>query len=263
MSLKIHGLEIQKTDGTPLLGPLWLDLPPGGRVGLAGPSGCGKSLLVRALFGVLPEGLQRAAGTMRAWGAPLGLPSSERDEIRGLKLGWVPQDPLQALNPYLKVKDHLSLLPVAHLGEAPDAALRRLAPWMERLRLPAGSVFLRKRPHELSGGQRQRLCLAMALATEPEWLILDEPTTALDPLVQADFLDLMLELQRQRAFGWLWISHDLGVLAATCTELRVMDHGRIVESGPLAQVLAEPRHPCTARLLAASRRGPLEDSRPA
>ena len=142
-------------------------------------------------------------------------PHPDRDRIRGRRLAWVPQDPLQALNPFLRAQEQLALLPGVHLGESRQAALTRLGPLLERLRLPQDRAFFRRYPHQLSGGQRQRLVLAMALSCDPELLILDEPTTALDPTVQAEFLTLVLELQKEKNLGYLWISHDLGVVAAT------------------------------------------------
>jgi oligopeptide/dipeptide ABC transporter ATP-binding protein len=251
MSLEIRNLLLTRLDGVHLLGPLDLDLAPGERLGLVGESGSGKTLLVRALFGVLPPGVRQADGTVRAFGASPG-PDG--------RLAWVPQDPGQALHPLLTVAQHLALLPRALRGEPFGAALARLAPLLERLRLPGDRSFLRRRPHQLSGGQRQRLCLAMALSCDPALMVLDEPTTALDPLVQADFLALVLDLQRERDLGVLWITHDLGLAAAAGERLLVLYGGQTVEAGPAARLLAGPRHPCTARLLAAARREPSSEA---
>lgn len=251
MSLEIRNLVLTRLDGVRLLGPLDLDLAPGERLGLVGESGSGKTLLARALFGVLPPGVRREGGTIRAFGAP---------PARDGRMAWVPQDPGQALNPLLTVAQHLALLPRAQRGERPAAALARLAPLLERLALPGGPAFLRRRPHQLSGGQRQRLCLAMALSCEPRVLVLDEPTTALDPLAQRAFLELVLDLQRTRGLGVLWVTHDLGLAAAACERLVVLYGGQTVEAGPTARLLASPRHPYTARLLAAARQEPSADA---
>lgn len=250
MSLEIRNLVLTRLDGVRLLGPLDLDLAPGERLGLVGESGSGKTLLARALFGVLPPGVRQAGGTIRAFGAP---------PARDGRMAWVHQDPGQALHPLLTVAQHLALLPRAQRGERPAAALARLAPLLERLALPGDRAFLRRRPHQLSGGQRQRLCLAMALSCDPALLVLDEPTTALDPLAQAAFLDLVLGLQRERGLGVLWITHDLG-LAAACERLLVLYGGQAVEAGPTARLLSEPRHPYTARLLAAARQEPAAEA---
>jgi oligopeptide/dipeptide ABC transporter ATP-binding protein len=229
-------------------------------VGLVGESGSGKSLLVQALFGVLPAGVRQAGGTIEAFGVPMDREGPDRDRVRGARLAWVPQDPQQALNPFMRVRDQLALLPQVHRREGRREALARLRPLLERLRLPTDEAFLRRFPHQLSGGQRQRLCLAMALSCDPELLVLDEPTTALDPTVQADFLALMAELQRERGLGFLWITHDLGVVASVCERLLVLYGGEPMEAGPAAQLIAHPRHPYTRRLMEAARREPALES---
>ena len=256
MSLQIRNLRLARRDGAHLLGPLDLDLMPGDCLGLVGESGSGKSLLVQALFGVLPEGVLRTSGEVRAFGARLDQPGPGRDRIRGARLAWVPQDPLQALNPFMKVSEQLALLPGVHRKEGGKQALARLRPLLERLRLPSDAGFLKRFPHELSGGPRQRLCLAMALSCDPELVVLDEPTTALDPGVQAEFLQLMRELQAERGLGFLWITHDLGVVASICARILVLYGGEPMEAGPSERLLARPRHPYTARLLSAARREP-------
>ena len=260
MSLAIDALLLEQVDGVRLLGPLSLQLAPGERVGLVGESGSGKSLLVQALFGVLPPGVRQAGGSVWAFGTPMDRPGRDRDHIRGARMAWVPQDPRQALNPLLTLAQHLTLLPGVHQGEPAPAAQRRLAPLLERLGLPAGADFLRRFPHQVSGGQRQRICLAMALSCDPELLVLDEPTTALDPMAQKAFLDLVLELQRERGLGFLWITHDLGLASLACERLLVLYGGEAVEAGPAARLLSAPRHPYTARLLTAARRRPSVES---
>ena len=247
MSLEIRNLVLTRLDGVHLLGPLDLDLAPGERLGLVGESGSGKSLLARTLAGLLPPGIVQATGTARVFGVP------PRPDGR---IGWVPQDPGLVLNPLLTVGEHLALLPRALRDEAPRTALVRLVPLLQRLGLPGDRAFLGRRPHQLSGGQRQRLALAMALSCDPGLLVLDEPTTALDPLAQAAFLGLVLGLQRARGLGVLWITHDLALAAAACERLLVLYGGQAVEAGPAARILSAPRHPYTARLLAAARQEP-------
>ena len=129
-----------------------------------------------------------------------------------------------------------------------------------RLGLPPGPAFLDRFPHQLSGGQRQRFCLAMALSCDPELLVLDEPTTALDPLAQRAFLDLVLELQRERGLGFLWITHDLALASAVCDRLLVLYGGSSMEAGATRALLSAPRHPYTGRLVEAARRQPSGDS---
>ena len=260
MSLVVDRLSLVREDGVQLLAPISFRLGPGDRLGLVGESGSGKSLLVQALFGVSPPGVQQSGGSITAYGTALDKPSKARDQIRGRRMAWVPQDPLQALNPFLRAQDQLALLPKVHLGESTAQAVARLMPLLEHLRLPTDRAFLRSYPHELSGGQRQRLLLAQALSCDPDLLILDEPTTALDPTVQADFLALMLELQAERALGFLWISHDLGVVASVTTRLMVVYGGEMMEAGPTRRLLQEPRHPYTQRLLQAAKRVPSEEA---
>lgn len=260
MSLVVDRLSLARTDGVQLLAPLSFELGAGDRLGLAGESGSGKSLLGQALFGVLPPGVRQTGGSIRAYGTALDRPSKARDRIRGRRMAWVPQDPLQALNPFMRAQDQLALLPGIHMGESTTQSVARLAPLLERLRLPTDRTFLRSYPHELSGGQRQRLLLAQALSCDPDLLVLDEPTTALDPTVQADFLSLMLELQADRSLGYLWISHDLGVVASVTTRLLVLYGGEAMEAGPTSRLLREPRHPYTQRLLQAARREPSEEA---
>jgi oligopeptide/dipeptide ABC transporter ATP-binding protein len=260
MSLAIHDLILNRWDGVRLLGPLSLSLKPGDRLGLLGESGSGKSLLIQALFGVLPPGVVQGGGTMTAFGVSLDVHGSWLDTIRGVRLAWVPQDPFQALIPLQTVGEHLSLLPGLHRQESVRTALARLAPWLARLGLPPDPAFLDRFPQELSGGQRQRLCLAIALSCDPELLVLDEPTTALDPLVQREFLHLVLELQRERDLGFLWITHDLALAALACDRQLVLYGGSPVEAGPTGSLLSAPRHPYTARLLEAARRRPATES---
>lgn len=256
MALRVDGLALERADGAGLLAPMSLELAPGDRKGLVGESGSGKSLLVQALFGVLPAGVRQVAGSISAYGVPMDRPHPDRDRIRGRRLAWVPQDPLQALNPFLRVQDQLALLPGVHLGESRRATLARLGPLLERLRLPRDRAMLRRYPHQLSGGQRQRLVLAMALSCDPELLILDEPTTALDPTIQAEFLTLVLELQQERNLGFLWITHDLAVVAAATERMLVLYGGHVLEAGSTGTLLASARHPYTRRLLEAARREP-------
>jgi oligopeptide/dipeptide ABC transporter ATP-binding protein len=260
MSLAIDALLLQRSDGVRLLGPLDLSLAPGDRLGLVGESGSGKSLLVQALFGVLPPGVVQSGGTITAFGTRLDRPGVDRDRICGARLAWVPQVPGQALNPLLTLGEHLALLPGVHRREARAGALARLAPLLERLRLPSSVAFLERFPHQVSGGQRQRVCLAMALSCDPDLLVLDEPTTALDPAVQRDFMELVLDLQRERGLGFLWITHDLAVASVVCDRLLVLYGGEPVEAGPLPGLVGKPRHPYTARLLDAAHRRPSAEA---
>ena len=259
MSLVLEAFQLRRTDEVALLGPLHLRLEPGERLGLVGESGSGKSLLARACFGALPPGVVQTGGTLLAFGVALDRPGAAREALRP-RLGWLPQDPQQGLNPLLNLSEHLALLPGLYRNESPTTALARLRPLLERLRLPQDPAFLARFPYELSGGQRQRLGLAMALACEPELLLLDEPTSALDPGVQGDFLELVLDLQRERGLGCLWITHDLALAARACERLVVLYAGQVLEAGPTAEILRARRHPYTARLMEAARGRPSTEA---
>lgn len=260
MPLTIDELILERKDGVHLLGPLGMRLEPAERVGLVGESGSGKSLLIKAIFGVLPDGVSRTSGRISAFGVSMDTPSPKRDGVRGPRLAWMPQDPLPVMNPFMTVEDLVTLLPQALLGQSRRATRSRMLPLMERLRLPTNHEFLRRFPQELSGGQRQRVLLAQALSCEPEVLILDEPTTALDPTVQADFMDLVAALQRECGLAYLWVSHDLAVVSTLAQRLLVLYGGHLVEAGPTRRILESPRHPYTARLLSAARGEPSQES---
>jgi oligopeptide/dipeptide ABC transporter ATP-binding protein len=184
----------------------------------------------------------------------------DRNATSGARLAWVPQDPLLALSPLLTLGEQVALLPGIHRKESHPKALARLRPLLERLRLPTSSAFLGRFPHQISGGQRQRVCLAIALSCDPELLVLDEPTTALDPLVQREFLELILALQRDRGLGFLWITHDLAVASRVCDRLLVLYGGELLEAGPTRSLLSSPRHPYTLRLLEAARHHPSSEA---
>jgi len=248
MSLVIRDLELRRHDGVPLLGPLDLDLAAGERVALVGESGSGKSLLVQALFGMLPSGVHQAGGWVKAFGVRMDIPTPERARIRGQRFAWIPQEPLTALNPLVRLQDHLTLLPRTLRMDSQASVSARMERLLQRLGLPVDPAFLRRYPLEISGGQRQRVVLAMALSCNPELLILDEPTSALDPSLQDDFLKLLEGLRQECGLGWLWITHNLEVVAAMADRAVVLYGGHAVEAGPAGLLLEQPSHPYTRRL---------------
>ncbi len=258
MTLFIKHLSLHRQDGVSLLAPFELTLLPHQRVALVGESGSGKSLLLRAIFGVLPPGIHRGGGRIEAFGISIEGPGA--GDLLGGRLGWVPQEALTALNPLLRIQDQLTLLPRAHRHQSQRQTLLRLAPLMERLRLPQERAFLGRFPLELSGGQRQRVALLMALSCDPELLLLDEPTSALDPELQAEFLATMADLQRDRGLGSLWITHDLRVAARVADRMIVLYGGERLEAGPTERILRAPSHPYTQRLFSAARGEPSKES---
>ena len=216
----------------------------GETLGLVGESGCGKSSLGRALLQLLP--LER--GTVTFDGQALhGLSSAELKKLRP-RMQPVFQDPIAALDPRMSVGDTLGEALGVRSALTRAERTRQIGALLDTIGLPPESA--ERRPHAFSAGQRQRICIARALAVEPEFLVLDEPVSALDVSVQAQIVNLLVELQRTRALTYLFISHDLGVVAHLATRVAVMYAGRIVELGPTEAVLAHPRHPYTRALIA-------------
>ncbi|MFF5231445.1 ABC transporter ATP-binding protein [Dactylosporangium sp. NPDC000521] len=226
----------------------------GESVGLVGESGSGKTLTCRAVLGVLPPGVTVTGGGIHL-GADLDLTRLDRrgwDSVRGNRIAAVFQDPASYLNPSLTVGRQLAEqlrlkggLPRLSRAQARTAAVDLLAAM--GLRRP--SVVYDQYPHELSGGMLQRALIAIAVAGEPELLVADEATTALDTAVQAEVLELLRHLREERGLALLLVSHDLAVVAEVCDRIAVFYAGEIVEQGPAAQVIANPRHPYTEALL--------------
>ncbi|GAB3691364.1 dipeptide ABC transporter ATP-binding protein [Nocardiopsis oceani] len=256
----VTGLRVD-TDTDRLVHPLDLTILAGERVGLIGESGSGKSLTALSLMGLLPDEL-RHGGTVALRDASddlLSAPERELCALRGRRVSMVFQEPMTALNPLMRVGKQVGEVLAQHRTLPNRRAVRaRVAELLASVRLPEPESLLRAYPHQLSGGQRQRVMLAMAFANDPDLLICDEPTTALDVTVQRQVLDLLDEAVRDRGTSLLFVSHDLAVVADTCDRVLVMQHGRIVESGPVMDVLTEPRHAYTKRLLSASRLAPAD-----
>jgi peptide/nickel transport system ATP-binding protein len=219
---------------------------------LVGESGSGKSVTASSILRLLPPGLQISSGRIDLEGVDVvSMPIDELQRVRGARIGMIFQDPMTALNPLLRVGDQIAEMFRIHT-DLPKAAVRaKTLSLLEQMKLPDPMRAAEAYPHELSGGQRQRAMIAMALALEPDVLIADEPTTALDVTTQAQILSLIRELQQRNRMAVLFITHDFGVVAEIGTRIAVMRHGQIVEQGAAADVLRTPRHPYTRTLLAA------------
>ena len=227
-----------------------LDVPRGELVALLGESGSGKSVTARAVMGLAGPGATVAADEITLGGADL-LTASPRQlrELRGTRMSLVLQDALSALNPVLTIGDQLGELFRVHDRASRTAARAKATELLAMVGIPAPSRRVDDYPHQFSGGMRQRILIAMAIALEPELLIADEPTTALDVTVQAQILDLLGDLRTQLDMGVLLITHDLAVVSEVADRLAVMYAGRVIEAGDADSVLSRPSHPYTEALL--------------
>jgi oligopeptide/dipeptide ABC transporter ATP-binding protein len=223
---------------------------PGETLGIVGESGCGKSVTSLALLGILPRAGRAVRGTAVFQGRDL-LQQSDSDlrKIRGKDLAMIFQDPMTSLNPVLTIGRQIREAIEAHLDLDRGEAERRAIALLDDVGIPSAKARLKDYPHQFSGGMRQRAMIAMALACEPKLLIADEPTTALDVTIQAQILDLLRTLVRERSTALILITHDLGVVAGMCERVNVMYAGTFVEAGTAEQLFAHPRHPYTLGLL--------------
>ncbi len=217
----------------------------GETLGIVGESGSGKSVTCYSLMGLIPKPPGRIeSGTARFDGADLlAMNEAELNKIRGKRIAMIFQDPMTSLNPYLRIEEQLIEPLLIHENMPRAEAVKRAIRALEEVGVPDAARRIRSHPHEFSGGMRQRVMIAMALITQPDLLIADEPTTALDVTVQAQILDLIARLQRERGMAVIWISHDLGVVAGFCRRVLVMYAGRVVESGRVEDIFARPLHP--------------------
>ncbi len=222
----------------------------GETLALVGESGCGKSMTALSLLRLLPEPGRIVGGEVFLDGRDLlRLPDVEMRRIRGNDISMIFQEPMTSLNPVLRIGEQIAEVLRLHQGDTKQQALEKAAELLIQVGIADPKRRLRDYPHQLSGGQRQRIIIAMALACDPKLLIADEPTTALDVTIQAQIMDLLLELKQQRQMATLLISHDLGIVAGNADKLAVMYAGKIVESGPVKKIFANPLHPYTQGLL--------------
>jgi peptide/nickel transport system permease protein len=224
----------------------------GEALGIIGESGSGKTVTALSLMGLVPDPPGRiVAGRVVFLDEDLVTAGESRlRELRGDRLAYVPQDPMTAMNPVLTVGEQIGEAVRAHRGTSWEVARQRAAQYLDRVRLPDARRHLNSYPHELSGGMRQRAMIAMALVNEPDLIIADEPTTALDVTIQAQILELLDTLRAETGAALLFITHDFGIVSQLCDRVLVMYAGSVVEAAPLDAILKEPRHPYTRRLLA-------------
>ena len=228
-----------------------LGVARGKTLGIVGESGCGKSMLSLSVMGLVPPPGQNAGGRVMFDGQNLlDLSPAAMRSIRGNRIAMIFQEPMTSLNPVFTIGDQITEAMRAHDRSTSDRALRAKAiAALERVRIPAPDRRFDEYPHQMSGGMRQRVMIAMALACDPDLLIADEPTTALDVTVQAQILDLLRDLQAQSGMAIILITHDLGVVAEMADEVAVMYAGKVVERAAITEIFDDPQHPYTLGLL--------------
>jgi oligopeptide/dipeptide ABC transporter ATP-binding protein len=265
--LDVRGLTVELPSRSGRLLPVndvSFALGSGETLGIVGESGSGKTMLALALMGLTPPGarpsgeawLSHGDGAAGSRGTNLiAAPAEEMRALRGRQIAMIFQEPMTALNPVMRVGAQIEEAIRVHAGKmgAPEVRRRAIAA-LERAAVPKPELRARQYPHQLSGGLRQRAMIAMALAAGPGVLIADEPTTALDVTVQKQILELLGELRRKLGLSLLFVTHDLGVVLEIADRVLVMYAGRVVEEGPVTEVLRRPRHPYTAGLLRAAPR---------
>jgi peptide/nickel transport system ATP-binding protein len=229
-----------------------LAIAPGEILGVVGESGAGKSLTGAAIIGLLPPPGRIAAGEIRLAGERIDhLPEEALRHIRGRRIGAIFQDPLTSLNPLYTIGRQLTETIQTHLPVSAAEARQRAIALLRDTGIPAPEQRLGQYPHQFSGGMRQRVVIALALAAEPQLIVADEPTTALDVSIQAQIIALLKRVCRERGAAVMLVTHDMGVIAETCDRVAVMYAGRVAETGPVAEVIHHPAHPYTAGLMGA------------
>ncbi len=261
--LEVRDLDVRfdTPDGTVnAVNQVSFSVEPGETLGIVGESGSGKSQIFMSVMGLLATN-GKATGSVKFQGEQvLGRPARELNRIRGARMSMIFQDPMTSLNPYLTIERQLTEVLVTHRNMSNRDARQAAVDMLERVQIPEADQRIGLYPFEFSGGMRQRAMIAMALLCQPELLIADEPTTALDVTVQAQILELLGELKRAGKTAFAVITHDLGVIAGLCDRVLVMYAGRIVESGPVRDIFKSPQHPYTKGLLASMPRLDADDA---
>src|ERR671931_1968456 len=219
-------------------------------LGLVGESGSGKTTTCLSILRLLPRGAQISSGSVELDGQELmNLGDDEMHQVRGRRIAMILQDPMASLNPLLTIYDQVSEPAYFHRREHGGRLKEHVISLLRAVRIPSPEVRMREYPHQMSGGMRQRVVGAIALSGGPQLLMADEPTTNLDVTIQAQYLDMLKDLQRRTGVAMLFITHNLGIVAKMCDRVAVMYAGRIVEQGPVRELFRSPRHPYTQALL--------------
>jgi peptide/nickel transport system ATP-binding protein len=220
-------------------------------IGVVGESGSGKSLTAMAVMGLLPLiGGRITSGAVRFADVELNrLPERDYRALRGRRIALISQNPMTSLDPIRRVGEQIDQVSMMHLGLGAEQARLRSVDMMRQLRIPEADVVHGNYPHQLSGGMKQRIVIAMALAADPELIVADEPTTALDVTIQAQIIQIMVEMTRRKNVALMLITHDMGVVAQACDRVVVLYAGRVAETGSVERIFAAPRHPYTKSLI--------------
>jgi len=237
--------------GVRLIDAVSFDIERGRVLGLVGESGSGKSLTAMAIMGLLPLiGGQVSGGSIQLDGQELvGLAPEPYRQLRGRRMAFISQNPMTSLDPMVPVGEQVDQMARLHLGQAARLARTGTIALLDQLRIPNAAMVCLQYPHQLSGGMKQRVVIAMALAAGPELIVADEPTTALDVTIQAQIVQLLADLVRERRLSLMLITHDMGVVAQVCDDVVVLYAGRVAESQSVAATFATPAHPYTRALI--------------
>ena len=251
LEVKNLRVEFPTRRGTLLaLDDISFDINAGEILGVVGESGAGKSLTGAAIIGLLEPPGRIAGGEIRLEGRRIdNLPYAEMRKIRGRRIGAIFQDPLTSLNPLYTIGRQLTETILTHLPVSAVQARKRAIHLLQQTGIPAAEQRIDQYPHQFSGGMRQRVVIALALAAEPQLIVADEPTTALDVSIQAQIITLLKRLCKEQGAAVMLVTHDMGVIAETCDRVAVLYAGRVVEIGPVADVIHRPSHPYTSGLM--------------
>ncbi len=250
LSVENLSVEFETNDGrVQAVDNINFSVDRGQSLAIVGESGSGKSQTVFSLMGLLAQN-GRASGRAVLDGQDiLNIPTAQLNHIRAERMAMIFQDPMTSLNPYMRVSDQMAEVLVHHRGMSKRDAIKRSVDLLDAVRIPEAAKRVQMFPHEFSGGMRQRVMIAMALLCEPDLLIADEPTTALDVTVQEQIMDLLANLQKELNMAMILITNDLGVVAANCQEMLVLYGGQVMEQGTTKDLFASPSHPYTRGLL--------------
>ena len=249
-NLSTHYISQQGARVVRAVDDVTLSLNAGGTLGIVGESGSGKSTLALTILRLLPPAARIVSGRMMFEGENLlDKSDTEMRRVRGKRIAMILQDPMASLNPLFSIGNQVGEPLRVHEGASRASAWKRAVALLKSVRIASPETRVTQFPHEMSGGMRQRIVGAIGISCEPRLLIADEPTTSLDLTIQAQYLNLLRDLQREHGLALIFITHNLGIVAKMCDQLAVMYAGRVVEQGPVSRIFSAPAHPYTKALL--------------